>query len=269
MKRNENKQNTTLEDDVWNESAASSESESTADEISYNKTESSNWDEWALTSSDYDIEGLKTDFPTAKELEQFVFDKTGISLNLRGRSNELKYKIALETLCGKEPDLKYVSTENPHINQSDFVPQEKLKPIPERDKKLPPLSELQNVFISNVIPHPHKELRNLDAKVDVIFRKYTNGVISYEVAGPLERQPRGETQDKFGRIRPAEIVWVDPRTGEQMLRDRDGVYTARGQKLRAKMVSLRVNNSNQFDTWIDRDFISINQQAIDDPWRDE
>ena len=35
----------------------------------------------------YDLEGLMTDFPTAKELEKFVFDQTGIVLNIKGRSN--------------------------------------------------------------------------------------------------------------------------------------------------------------------------------------
>jgi len=30
----------------------------------------------------YDLEGLMTDFPTARELERFVFDETGVVLNL-------------------------------------------------------------------------------------------------------------------------------------------------------------------------------------------
>ena len=42
----------------------------------------------------YDFEGLMTDFPTAKDLEKFVFDQTGIVLNLKGRSNKFKYQKA-------------------------------------------------------------------------------------------------------------------------------------------------------------------------------
>ena len=30
----------------------------------------------------FDMEGLMTDFPTAKELEKFVYDRTGVVLNL-------------------------------------------------------------------------------------------------------------------------------------------------------------------------------------------
>ena len=42
----------------------------------------------------YDLEGLMTDFPTARELEKFVFDQTGHVLNLKGRSNKFKYQTA-------------------------------------------------------------------------------------------------------------------------------------------------------------------------------
>jgi hypothetical protein len=36
----------------------------------------------STSNADYDLEGLMTDFPTAKDLERFVFDETGIVLNL-------------------------------------------------------------------------------------------------------------------------------------------------------------------------------------------
>jgi hypothetical protein len=35
--------------------------------------------------------------------------------------------------------------------------------------------------------------------MDVVFRKYKNGMISYEVEGPIEPRPVGEKIDKFGR----------------------------------------------------------------------
>ena len=35
----------------------------------------------------FDIEGLMTDFPTAKDLERFVYEQTGYILNLKGRAN--------------------------------------------------------------------------------------------------------------------------------------------------------------------------------------
>ena len=36
----------------------------------------------------YDIEALKADLPTAKDLAQFVYDKVGVSLDLIGKPKE-------------------------------------------------------------------------------------------------------------------------------------------------------------------------------------
>jgi len=52
----------------------------------------------------YDLEGLMTDFPTARELEKFVFDQTGHVLNLKGRSNKFKYQTAMDVLNGASPE---------------------------------------------------------------------------------------------------------------------------------------------------------------------
>ena len=49
-----------------------------------------------------------TDFPTAKELERFVYDETGIVLNLKGRANKLKYQVAMDVLNGVEVDQKFI-----------------------------------------------------------------------------------------------------------------------------------------------------------------
>jgi hypothetical protein len=74
--------------------------------------------------------------------------------------------------------------------------------------------------------------------------------------------------DKYGRARPEKYTWVDPRTGEQMLKDANGSYTKMGQRLRTLMESYRVNkDSSQWSLWIDRDFTSFNQNAIDNPWQ--
>ena len=49
----------------------------------------------------FDLDGLMSDFPTAGELQKFVFDQTGITLNLKGRANKVKYQIALDCLNGR------------------------------------------------------------------------------------------------------------------------------------------------------------------------
>lgn len=218
------------------------------------------------TESGYDMEGLMTDFPTAGELQKFVYDETGFSLNLKGRSNKLKYQIALDTLNGIEPEVQYLTTDNPYLDKNDLVPQEELKPVPDRDHRLPHRDDVQNSFHSRQVPHPDEECRAQDKYVEVTFRKYANGSISYEVLGPIEPRPVGEKIDKFGRTRPEYIKMVDPRTGEQLVQLPSGELTPAGKKLRALMQAFKVNNSNYWDTWIDREFISVDQAAILNPW---
>jgi len=46
----------------------------------------------------YDIEALKADLPTAKELAQFVYDKTSISLDLIGKPKDEQYQVAKNAL---------------------------------------------------------------------------------------------------------------------------------------------------------------------------
>jgi len=52
----------------------------------------------------YDIEALKADLPTAKELAQFVFDKTNgaIALDLIGKPKDDQYQVAKNALEGKK-----------------------------------------------------------------------------------------------------------------------------------------------------------------------
>ena len=50
----------------------------------------------------YDIEALKADLPTAKDLAQFVYDRTQIALDLIGKSKEDQYIVAKNALEGKK-----------------------------------------------------------------------------------------------------------------------------------------------------------------------
>ena len=41
-----------------------------------------------MATHSYDLEALKQDIPNAKELAQFVFDKTGKSMDLLGKNKD-------------------------------------------------------------------------------------------------------------------------------------------------------------------------------------
>ena len=217
-------------------------------------------------SLEYDLEGLMTDFPTAKELERFVFDQTGVVLNLKGRANKLKYQTAMDVLNGSDVDPVFLGTDNPYVDKVDMVPIEDLKPVPKRDELLPDRKELQNLFYSPLVPHPDDDSRARGKKCHCMFRKYKSGAISYEILGPLEQYAHGEKIDKFGRVRPEIYKWVDPRTGEQTIQREDGTLTPIGRRLRSMMKAMRVNKSSQWDVWIDREFGTLNQDAISNPW---
>ena len=220
----------------------------------------------SISNAEYDMEGLMTDFPTAKELERFVFDETGVVLNLKGRANKLKYQVAMDVLNGQDIDPKFIGGDNPYIDRTELVPVEDLKDPPARDKELPDRTQVQNLFVSNSIPHTDYESRMQDKKVSVIFRKYKSGEISYEILGPVDQRAHGMKLDKYGRERPEIIKWIDPRSGEQIVVRRDGSLTPQGRKLRALMQTFKVNNSNQWDIWIDREFVSLNDSSITDVW---
>lgn len=214
----------------------------------------------------YDLEGLMTDFPTARELERFVFDETGIVLNLKGRANKLKYQVAMDVLNGMDIDPAFIGDDNPYIDRADMVPVEPIRETPARDPAIPPRDRMQNSFHSRQIPHPDAEYRNQGRRCDVTFRKYDNGMITYEIMGPIDQRPQGEKMDKFGRLRPEIIRWVDPRSGEQIIQRTDGSLTPMGKRLRALMQMKKVNSTNFWDVWIDRDFVSVDRSAIVNPW---
>jgi hypothetical protein len=217
-------------------------------------------------AADFDMEGLMSDFPTARDLERFVYDETGVVLNLKGRANKLKYQIAMDVLNGTQVDPKYLGNENPYVDKAEMIPTEAMRPIPARDSSLPEHDQIQNTFFSPFIPHPDAEMRAQDGKVGCVFRKYRNGMISYEVLGPLDTRPVGEKIDKFGRVRPEMIVWVDPRTGEQLMVRADGSLTPMGRNLRAIMQKFRVNESNAWSVWIDREFAEMESSTLNNPW---
>jgi hypothetical protein len=220
----------------------------------------------SLYSAEYDLEGLMTDFPTARDLERFVYDETGIVLNLKGRANKLKYQVAMDVLNGVEVDEKFLGDNNPYIDKTEMVPVEDLKPVPARSKDLPPRKDVQNSFYSPFIPHPDEAMRAQDKKVQMIFRKYTNGMISYEILGPLAQRPSGEKINKYGKVVPEIIKWIDPRTGEQVVMREDGSLTPQGKRLRALMQTKRVNKTNQWDVWIDREFVSLGDIDSNNVW---
>jgi hypothetical protein len=172
----------------------------------------------------------------------------------------------MDVLNGIEVDTAYLGSDNPYVDKVDMVPVEDLKPVPKRDPLLPNPEELQNLFYSPLVPHPVEEYRARGKKCHCMFRKYKTGEITYEILGPLEQVAHGEKIDKFGRSRPEIYKWVDPRSGEQTIQRGDGTLTPIGRRLRSMMQAMRVNKSSQWDVWIDREFGTLNQDAISNPW---
>jgi hypothetical protein len=214
----------------------------------------------------YDVEGLQTDFPTATELERFVYDQTQVVLNLKGRSNKLKYETALKVLNGEDVDTALLGRENPYISRSEMVPEEPMQPRPKAEPGVPPYSELQNEYVCDRVPHTIAELRGQGKKCTTVFRKYKNGVITYEVIGPLAKQPEGTKIDKYGRERPEIIRMVDPRTPESIIVAANGTVTNTGKRVKAMMQTLRYNNSNEWDIFVDQDFTNFDSSVKRNPW---
>jgi len=269
MKGKEMKKETKPQVDVWNDGLDSEDIREVA--LAPLEPEITSVDDlkppsYTPSKRKFSVGGLKADFPTAKELEQFVFDETNVALKLKGIDPELKYELALQVLNGEAIDPEYITGHNPYIDQAELIPEDPIKPIPARDPRLPN-EEPMTIFHDFTIPHPDYQMRAYDAKVICQFKKYNNGAISYEILGPLEKHSEGEKLDKYGRARPEKFTWVDPRTGEQAIRLQDGTYTKMGQRLRTLMESRRVNkNSTVWTTWIDRDFTQFNRDSIDNPW---
>jgi len=211
----------------------------------------------------FDLEGLMSDFPTARELEKFVFDQTGVVLDLKGRSNKVKYQIALDVLNGAAPPAAVLGKENPYVDKNEIVPIEPPKNIPPREN-VTPVAQFQ----CDTFPHPDKEWSAQGQKCSVIFRKYIDNIITYEIIGPMALRAVGSRINKFGQNTPEKYVWVDPRTGEQVIQDDRGRLTPIGTRLKNFMSKMKVGNKTQWETWIDRDFVlgGDSAAALDNPW---
>jgi hypothetical protein len=214
----------------------------------------------------FDMEGLMTDFPTARDLERFVYDQTGLILNLKGRANKLKYQVALDTLNGKLPAEEFLTTANPYLDKTDLVPEDPLKPTPAPSPELASAGPVIFKFDTPMFPHPDPDWKAQGQNCHVTFKKYADGCITYEILGPIAKRAVGEKVNKFGKLVPEKFTWVDPRTGEQVIKHANGTLTPLGTRLRGFMKRQRINNTNMWDVWIDRDFVLSNDQITDNPW---
>jgi len=209
----------------------------------------------------YDIEALKADLPTAKELAQFIYDKVGLSLDFIGKPKEDQYQVAKNALEGKKIPSEYMTELNPYIDRKETIPMDELKPLPPRPKDLPSEDSQIHFFGATNMPHPTDP--QSDRKVQINFRKYENGIITYQIMGPVEQQAIGERLNKFGQRVPEKYTWLDPRTEETVMRRPDGTYTEKGRGLYSYCTGEKGGG-----IWglIDREITSINAKNVTNPW---
>jgi hypothetical protein len=209
----------------------------------------------------YDIEALKIDLPNAKDLAQFVYDKVGLSLDFVGKPKEDQYLVAKNALEGKKIPSEYMTELNPYIDRKETIPMDELKPMPARPADLPPTDSQIHFFGATNMPHPTDP--QSDRKVQINFRKYDNGLITYQIMGPVEQQAIGSRLNKFGQSVPEKYTWLDPRTEETVMRRPDGTYTEKGRGLYSYCAGEKGGG-----IWglIDKEFTSLTQKNIVDPW---
>ena len=209
----------------------------------------------------YDIEALKADLPTAKELAQFVYDKTQIALDLIGKSKEDQYQVAKNALEGKKVPSEFLTEENPYVDRKELIPVDEIRKLPPRSPDLPPEESQIHFFGATNMPHPLDP--QSDKKVYIDFRKYENGLITYQITGPVEKIAVGEKINKYGQTVPEKYSWLDPRTEEKVLRNPDGTFTKEGRGIHTFLIG---EKGGGVWTLIDRDIVSISQKNIADPW---
>jgi len=209
----------------------------------------------------YDIDALKEDLPTAKDLAQFVYDKTQIALDLIGKPKEDQYQVAKNALEGRKIPSEYVTDVNPYIDKRELIPEDDLPPLPERSADLPNIDSQIHYFGATNMPHPSNP--QSDEKVAIDFRKYDNGTVTFQIVGPVFQVAVGERLNKFGQRVPEKYTWNDPRTGETLMKRPDGTFTERGRKL-----FQYCSGEKGGGIWglIDRDLTSISSKNIVDPW---
>ena len=177
----------------------------------------------------YDIEALKADLPTAQALAQFVYDQTGLALNLVGRKKEDQYIAAKNALEGKVVPKEFITTDNPYVDKKEMIPVDEIKKVPPRSSDLPDPESQIHQFVATNMPHPQDP--QSDHKVQICFRKYNNEMITYQILGPLVQQKVGTRINKFGQSVPERYIWMDPRTTELVVRNPDGTFTKDGRGL--------------------------------------
>ena len=211
----------------------------------------------------YDIEALKADLPTAKDLAQFVFDKTNgaISLDLIGKPKDDQYQVAKNALEGKKVPSDFLTGENPYMDKKDEIPEDPLRVMPPRDPNLPDPDAQVHFFGATNMPHPLDP--QSDKKVYIEFRKYENGMITYTITGPIEQVPMGEKKNRYGQTVPEKYTWIDPRTPETIMRNADGTFTKEGRGLHTYCVG---EKGSGIWSMIDRDMVTVTAKNIANPW---
>jgi hypothetical protein len=209
----------------------------------------------------YDIAALKEDLPTAKDLAQFVYDKTSIALDLVGKPKDEQYQVAKNALEGKKIPADYQTDLNPYIDRKELIPVDEKRVLPPRGKDLPDEGSQVHFYGATNMPHPLDP--QSDKKVQINFRKYDNGVITFQVMGPLEQIAIGERINKFGQKQPEKYSWIDPRTEELVLRRADGTYTEKGRGMYAYCVG---EKGGGIWSLIDRELLNIVQKNVTNPW---
>jgi hypothetical protein len=209
----------------------------------------------------YDIDALKSDLPTAKELAQFVYDRTQIALDLVGKPKEDQYQVAKNALEGKKVPAEYITGDNPYVDKRELIPVDEIKKLPPRSSDLPPIESRVNFFGATNMPHPFDP--QSDKKVQINFWKYDNGLITYQIMGPLEQIAEGERINKFGQTVPEKYSYIDPRTEESVLRRPDGTFTEKGRGLYAYC-----SGEKGAGIWsmIDKSTMAIAAKNITNPW---
>ena len=209
----------------------------------------------------YDIEALKVDLPTAKELAQFVYDRTQIALDLVGKSKEDQYVVAKNALEGKKIPQDFITNDNPYVDKRELIPVDEIKKLPPRSEDLPPIDSRVNFFGATNMPHPFDP--QSDKKVQINFWKYDNGLITFQITGPLEQVAVGERINKFGQTVPEKYTYIDPRTEETILRRPDGTFTEKGRGLYAYC-----SGEKGAGIWsmIDKSTMAIAAKNITNPW---
>jgi len=209
----------------------------------------------------YDIDALKEDLPNSIALAQFVYTKTQVALDLTGKPKEEQYQVAKNALEGKKVPAEYLTNENPFVDKKDEIPVDELKKLPPRNEDLPEKGSHVHFFGATNIPHPDDP--QSDRKVQINFYKYNNGLITYEIMGPLEQVAIGQKMNKYGQSIPEKFSWLDPRTPEVICRRPDGTFTDHGRRLQ-----IFCDGEKGAGIWrmIDKDMTAFNAQNITDPW---